>query len=78
VLIQATRTPATQPGADLIEREREVLALMIEGLNNTQIADRLAVSVSTAKFHVSSILTKLGGASRTEAVALALQNRLVK
>jgi NarL family two-component system response regulator LiaR len=78
VLIQATRTSATQPGSDLTEREREVLALLIEGLNNTQIAERLVVSVSTAKFHVSSILTKLGVASRTEAVSFALQNKLVK
>ncbi len=78
VLIQATRAPAEKPGADLTERERQVLALMVEGLNNNQIAERLVVSVSTAKFHVSSILSKLGAASRTEAVAIALQNQLVK
>ena len=78
VLIQATRAPAEKPGFDLTDREREVLALMVEGLNNNQIADRLVVSVSTAKFHVSSILSKLGVASRTEAVAVALQNKLVK
>ena len=78
VLIQAARSPAEKPGFDLTSREREVLALMVEGLNNNQIADRLVVSVSTAKFHVSSILSKLGAASRTEAVAVALQNNLVK
>ena len=78
VLIQAARSPAEKPGFDLTNREREVLALMVEGLNNNQIADRLVVSVSTAKFHVSSILSKLGSASRTEAVAVALQNNLVK
>ena len=77
VLIQATRAPANQPGADLTERELEVLALMIEGLNNRQIAENLVVSVSTAKFHVSSILSKLGVTSRTEAVAVALQNNLL-
>lgn len=76
VLIQSTRTPAQKLGFDLTEREREVLGLMIEGLNNNQIAERLVVSVSTAKFHVSSILSKLGVASRTEAVAVALQNNL--
>ena len=77
VLIQATRAPATKLGFDLTAREHEVLALMVEGLNNNQIADRLVVSVSTAKFHVSSILSKLGVGSRTEAVAVALQNNLV-
>ena len=78
VLIQATRSPAEKLGFDLTEREHEVLALMVEGLNNNQIAERLVVSVSTAKFHVSSILSKLQVSSRTEAVAVALQNNLVK
>ena len=71
----ANQPPA--PGLDLTEREREVLALMIEGLNNTQIAGRLTVSPSTIKSHVSNILSKLGVASRTEAVTLALRNRIV-
>ena len=77
---QALVETANQPpasGRDLTEREREVLALMIEGLNNTQIAGRLTVSPSTIKSHVSSILAKLGVASRTEAVTLALRNRIV-
>jgi NarL family two-component system response regulator LiaR len=78
VLIQATRMPAENPGFDLTDREREVLELMVEGLNNKQIAERLVVSVSTAKFHVSSILSKLNATSRTEAVSIALQNHLVK
>ncbi len=65
------------PGADLTDREREVLALMVEGLNNPEIAERLVLSRGTVKFHVSSILSKLGAASRTEAVSLALQNHLV-
>jgi NarL family two-component system response regulator LiaR len=68
---------APPPGLDLTERERAVLALMVEGLNNTQIAARLTVSPSTVKSHVSNILTKLGTASRTEAVTLALRTRLV-
>ncbi|MBN1317972.1 MAG: response regulator transcription factor [Anaerolineales bacterium] len=76
-LIQATRQPAEKFGSNLTDRERQVLALMVEGLNNNQIADRLVFSVSTAKFHVSSILSKLEAASRTEAVAIALQNNLV-
>lgn len=64
------------PGNNLTEREHEVLLLMVEGLNNTQIAGRLTVSPSTIKSHVSSILTKLGVASRTEAVALALRYKI--
>jgi two-component system, NarL family, response regulator LiaR len=74
-LVQTANQPPA-PGLDLTEREREVLALMIEGLNNTQIAGRLSVSPSTIKSHVSSILSKLGAASRTEAVTLALRNRI--
>ena len=79
VLIEATTHP-TQPalGHDLSPREREVLALMVEGLNNPQIAERLVVSRSTVKFHVSSILSKLGAASRTEAAAMAVQHHLLK
>ncbi|MGB8251835.1 MAG: response regulator transcription factor [Anaerolineaceae bacterium] len=75
-LVQTANQPPA-PGLDLTEREREVLVLMIEGLNNTQIAGRLSVSPSTIKSHVSNILSKLGVASRTEAVTLALRNRIV-
>lgn len=70
-----TRPP--KPGHDLTERERDVLALLVKGLTNQEIAQQLAVSANTAKFHVSNVLTKLGAASRTEAVALALEHRLV-
>ena len=76
-LINAAIQPPP-PGDDLTSREREVLALMVEGLSNNQIADRLVLSVSTVKFHVSSILSKLGASSRTEAASLALQYHLVR
>ncbi len=75
VIVHAAGQPP-KPGLDLTEREREVLALMIEGLNNTQIAGKLNVSPSTIKTHVSNILSKLGVASRTEAVTLALRNHI--
>jgi NarL family two-component system response regulator LiaR len=75
-LVETTNQPSA-PGLDLTEREREVLALMVEGLNNTQIAGRLTVSSSTIKSHVSNILAKLGVASRTEAVTLALRNHII-
>lgn len=64
-------------GADLTKRELEILTLLVEGLSNREIAERLVISISTVKFHVSSIISKLGAASRTEAVAIALQNNLV-
>lgn len=65
------------PGSDLTGREREILTLMAEGLNNKEIAKRLVVSESTTKFHVSNILAKLGASSRTEAVARAMEHHLV-
>jgi NarL family two-component system response regulator LiaR len=60
----------------LTPREHEVLALMVEGLTNPQIAERLVVSRSTAKAHVSNILSKLGVSNRAEAIAVALQHNL--
>jgi len=66
-----------QPGDDLTDREREVLALMVEGLTNPEIADRLVVSAATVKTHVSNILSKLDVSTRTEAVSFALQRKLV-
>lgn len=75
-LIEAvTRPPGL--GFDLTEREQEVLLLMTDGLSNRKIADRLMISHSTVKNHVSNIFSKLAVTSRTEAVALAVQHRLV-
>lgn len=76
VIVRAAGQPP-EPGFDLTVREREVLVLLVEGLTNDQIAARLTVSPSTIKSHVSNILTKLGVASRTEAVTLALRQGLV-
>jgi NarL family two-component system response regulator LiaR len=76
VIVQAANKPP-KPGLDLTERERAVLVLLVEGLNNTQIAEKLGISPSTIKSHVSNILTKLGVSSRTEAVTLALRHGLV-
>jgi len=73
------RTPArTPPGlAELTEREREVLALVAQGLSNAELARTLHVSLPTAKTHVSRILTKLAARDRTQLVILAYQSGLV-
>jgi NarL family two-component system response regulator LiaR len=75
-LVETANLPPV-PGLDLTEREREVLSLMVDGLSNTQIAGKLGVSSSTIKSHVSNVLSKLGVASRTEAVSLALRTHIV-
>jgi NarL family two-component system response regulator LiaR len=75
IIRKVTQPPP--PGADLTAREREVLRLMVAGMSNLQIAARLTVTQSTAKSHVSNIISKLGVSSRTEAVALALRHHLV-
>jgi NarL family two-component system response regulator LiaR len=62
----------------LSERERDVLQLIVRGLSNRQIAHNLTLGESTIKFHVSNILSKLGVATRAEAVALAIQHKLVE
>ena len=62
---------------ELTEREREVLKLMVDGLNNAQIAERLVVSLSTVKYHISNILGKLGVDNRVSAVTIAIQKKLV-
>jgi NarL family two-component system response regulator LiaR len=76
VLIQKVNEPPP-PGQDMTDREKEILALMVQGLSNNEIAERLIVSQSTVKFHVSNVLSKLGVTGRTEAVALAVKYKLV-
>ena len=65
------------PGHDLTPREREVLAHLVKGLNNPEIGQRLHISRATVKAHVSNILSKLGVSNRGEAIALAIEHKLV-
>ena len=65
------------PGEPLTPRESEVLALLADGAPNKEIASRLGISEHTAKYHVSSILNKLGATSRTEAVARGYKEGLI-
>ena len=74
-IIAASQQPA--PGADLTQRERELLALMSRGMNNQQIANELAIALPTVKFHITNILGKLHADNRTEAVLVALKHKLV-
>jgi NarL family two-component system response regulator LiaR len=61
----------------LTEREQEVLKFMVEGLNNAEIAERLVVSLSTVKYHISNILAKFCVDNRVAAVTMAIQKKLV-
>jgi NarL family two-component system response regulator LiaR len=76
VLIQATR-PTRQPVFDLTDREQEVLNLVAQGHSNQQIADKLVISITTVKAHISNILSKLQVSSRAEAIAYAVKHKLV-
>ena len=75
-LMHLVATPSSL-GEDLTPRERQVLTLLADGLSNSEIAERLVVSLSTVKSHVSSVITKLGAASRTEAATIAVRQRLL-
>jgi NarL family two-component system response regulator LiaR len=74
-LIHASQQPAEVDA--LTERELEVLRLMAEGLNNAEIAERLTISLSTVKYHISNILGKLQVDNRVAAVSIAMQRKLV-
>jgi DNA-binding CsgD family transcriptional regulator len=74
----AARFDGAQGGSrPLSAREREVLALMADGLSNAEIAQAMSLSLSTVKFHVSSILAKLAVEGRVEAVARAIRDGLL-
>jgi DNA-binding NarL/FixJ family response regulator len=72
-----THARAAAAGESLTAREREVLLLVAEGLPNKAIARQLGISEHTAKFHVGSLLGKLGAGSRTEAVTLATRRGIL-
>ena len=75
-LISTTQHP-DKLGYDLTKRQQEVLQLMVEGLNNREIAKRLVISHSTVKNHICSIYVKLNTTNRTQTVALAIKNRIL-
>jgi NarL family two-component system response regulator LiaR len=62
---------------NLTEREREVLALLVEGNSNIEISNRLTISMATVKYHITNVFTKLGAKNRVEAATIALENNLV-
>jgi DNA-binding NarL/FixJ family response regulator len=72
-----TTSPDEAPGDALTAREREVLELLAHGLSNRRIADALAISEHTAKFHVAAVCAKLGAASRTEAVSRGVRRGVI-
>lgn len=76
LLLKSVRRPPPL-GHDLTEREREVLALLADGLTNKEIAEKLTLSPATVRVYVSHILSKLGAGNRTEAARLALDHKLV-
>jgi DNA-binding NarL/FixJ family response regulator len=78
VLEHLGRGDARAQANQLTPRELEVLGLISEGLQNSEIAERLFVTERTVKFHVSSILAKLGADNRTEAVAIAARRGLIR
>ena len=76
VLVHSTTQPVVK-GDELTDREREVLGLLVEGLSNQEIADKLFLGIGTVKFHVRNIYSKLGVDNRVAAVTLAMQRHLV-
>ncbi len=76
--ILAQRKQESYYHEDLTKREWEIYRLVMVGKNNGEIAQELVISVSTVKYHVSNILSKLGVKNRAEAIAYAVQHRLVE
>ena len=78
LLRRVSAANASQAEPRLTPRELEVLELLAKGLQNKEIADRLVITVRTAKFHVGSLMRKLDAGNRTEAVTNAVQRGLVR
>jgi NarL family two-component system response regulator LiaR len=76
-VLQQASQKSPRVGYDLTVRERQVLALIAEGMTNKEIAQQLSLSYGTVRVYVSHVLTKLGVGNRTEAARLALENNLV-
>jgi two-component system, NarL family, response regulator LiaR len=74
----STMPAESSQGHKLTSREREILSLMIGGLNNIEIAKKLVISRATVKTHICNIFSKLGVSNRVEAVALAVQKHLLE
>jgi NarL family two-component system response regulator LiaR len=77
-LVQTVSSPPDKPDYGLTRRQQEVLALLVEGLSNPEIADRLVISRHTVRYYVSEVLGKLGVSNRAEAVAMAVKKGLVE
>ncbi len=75
--IMASRAPVAPGSEELTDREREVLRLVVEGMPNKQIAAALGIRERTAKFHLSSLMRKLGAFSRAQVAVIAIQHHLV-
>ncbi len=71
------KTEALKAGHDLTTREREVLALVVMGLTNEEIAEELTISTATARHHVSACIRKLSASNRTQAAVLAVEHQVI-
>jgi NarL family two-component system response regulator LiaR len=75
-LVQSRSKPKDL-GDDLSERERQVLMLVVQGMSNEEIAEKLVISPYTVKNHVSACISKLGANNRTQAATIAIENGLI-
>ncbi len=76
-LIKSKVDPAKEFDPGLSTREKQVLALIVEGMSNEEIAERLSISQATARHHVSACISKLGAANRTQAAVLAVKHEII-